>query len=176
METKNMNNNTNLLNMKNLSKKQKKRLQKQKETKNTNNNTNDVYIPEDCWNIIKEYLGVRNAYYIPKYFPEPKLFKPVTISIELIEGYFRQHEVIVYEKLTQSGVKCLYKLNGETQVDGCWEIQKDDISQSLYIKYNDDEDEDYYEHLVLRPDFKIYNLGHNYVYRGPLKYKITTEN
>ena len=44
----------------------------------------ELFIPDDCWGIIKEYM-VLKEYYIPKYFPSPKLFKPFKISLK--QGY-----------------------------------------------------------------------------------------
>jgi hypothetical protein len=99
-------------------------------------NPHGVYIVEDCWGIIKEFLGLKivnsniKPYYIKKYFPTPKLFKPFQISI-------RSGSNTKFVKRTPKNLKssCLT----------LYKIQKDTVSE--YI--------DIYGYRI-RPDFKLY--------------------
>ncbi len=106
-------------------------------------NPHGVFIVEDCWGIIKEFLGLKivnsniKPYYIKKYFPTPKLFKPFQSSIKS-DGIIKSVETIKLVKRTPKNLKSNY-------YNILYKIQKDTVSEYIdIIGYR------------IRPDFKLY--------------------
>jgi len=107
-------------------------------------NPNGIYLIDDCWNLVKEYLGFKE-YYIPKYFPQAKLFKPVKIKIE----YFNYHYDVNLRNFIKRTKKCLANKVFCEDKPSYYLIEKDSISEYVWLKI-------YGYSWIMRPDFKIY--------------------
>ena len=124
-------------------------------------NPNGIYLPDDCWNLVKEFLGL-NKYYVTKYF------KNIPKTINFVRRRYTRDGGI-----TQLHYDVDYKLNIIKRTPKLLQVEFDVARNTQFskrkLKIRKDEKTEYIEinkNFIITPDYIVQGIHYNIIQDG----------